>query len=466
MRKLRILLLALLISSSLFARYVYNVYPNSSGIVKYQVFKIADKTKVLDKNIDEHTDIAKLSISSRSDGDLNININIGSKYTLNKPTFLLLDSNNHEIMHKSFNDKTSQINFVLSKNYIKSGINDYKFTYTGKNDKYYFLFYFKSIQITKSFIEPVITQIGCGSSSFNDKAKGFVGDDFAFVAKLSEQLPTSYHMYLAFMGVNDDGSNSGYYSQDYLMSKKDDTTYYYKKTIQKAGNNRKYKIVIKNKNGSTVDSRIGDYTVMKKTPSNPVKFSSANISVVDDNSDSTSYKLHIELSKAPKVLKIETEKTDYKTYFPYIIVNDNNYKGISGPITKIVKSNDMKSWDIYFKIHKTSQTQSKYFKVIVQDKQGVGSNDLVDYRTINFTVAKKVPAENIQKEESEIIEFLNMTSPIVNKMQLNVKTVGATHLSRAESVVLLYEYLKSKNKNFVLPEDVSLYKNPFGDVNN
>ncbi len=256
-------LILILCYTTLFAGYSYNIYPQSSGIIEVKIITRSNNS-ITSKTINEDNSI-KLSFGSIINGNISLKVNVNSKYALQHPTLLLLDSNGHIIAYKQYSDKSTYLSWTIDKSYLSNGTHNYTLVYATNNNKYNLAFYFKTIQITKTFIKPVITQIRAASNSNQNSNEGFVGSRFTFVSTLSEPLPSGYKMYISFEGVTNNGSNSGYYGTPYPMIKQSDKAYYYEKVIQKAGNNRQYKIMIKNSNGQIINSKIGSYAAKSKT---------------------------------------------------------------------------------------------------------------------------------------------------------------------------------------------------------
>lgn len=458
MKLIKLILLTLTLFSNIaIANYGYNIYPNSSGIIKYKAYDRTDNSVVLSKEISENNKIT-ISLGSTANGDISLKANIDSQYALKQPTLALFDSNWNIISYKKFSDNSTNIEWIVSNDYLADGVHNYNILYFTNNDKYNFAFFFKTIQISKSFIEPVIRNILSGSSTDQNNNEGYVGDTFTFVASISETLPSGYYMDISFEGVNSDGSNSGYYGAPYRMSKKDDKIYYYKKVIQKAGNNRHYKVMIKKSDGTIVDYRIGSYIVHEKPITDPIQINNYSIVKDSETNEYEKFKMTFSMSQIPIVVKIETENGNTHYFLKQGVVQQK-----PDFVETFEYSSDKKSWTVYFKIYKEDYIQNKSFKLIVQDYRAKDAAELVATQTKYFSVEKKtvdISEENLQK----IISFLNQSST-VQHLNLSDEEIRQTHLSRAEAAVIVDEFLKLKNPNFKLPyEDASLYDNPFVDI--
>jgi len=362
----------------LYASYIYNIYPKTSGVIKYEVYNRSDNNLKTSKNINEDDSI-KLIFDNIINENLSLNIVMESKFALQHPTILLLDNNMKKITYKQFSDNSTNLNWIIPQNYIQEGTHNYHIVYATNNNNYNFAFYFKTIQITKVLKQPTIIEVSSVSSSYSNKNEGFVGDEFVFGAKLDNPLPDGYNMYISFMGVDNNGNNSGYYGTSYLMQKKNITTYYYKKIIQKIGQNRKYQICIKNSNNQEIDCKVGTYTVFKK----PIKISNFSINKIDETNDYVNYGMKINLTGKPKVVKIETDSGGV-----YYLLKDNKLQ--KPDFFTYLDTNTYKTdWTIHFRIYKTDSIQNKWFKLIVQDYRAKNANDLVDSDIKYFTVNKK-----------------------------------------------------------------------------
>jgi len=287
------------------------------------------------------------------------------------------------------------------------GTHNYTIIYAGNNDTYNFAFYFKTIQITKVFIEPNITKIGAGSSTYQNKNEGFVGDTFAFVAALSESLPSGYNMYISFEGVNSNGSNSGYYGTPYQMTRRSDKVYYYKKVIQKAGSNRHYKIFIKKANGNDGDYRIGTYTVKEKPITDVLQINSYSIVILQDAGEYEKFRIHFSLSQKPKVVSLKSDTGNIYTFYKdgreVKLVNwANDAAKFDAVFNKVQKIND-KEWILEFSIKKLDHQQNKSFTLVAQDYRAKNSTELVKTQIEPFIVGKKVNS------------FINVTADSLSK---------------------------------------------------
>jgi len=290
-----------------------------------------------------------------------VNVNVSSGYKMTKPTIILFNSNFNVISYKQFPDNATNLYWSIPKDKIKDGTNNYNFAYAGIYKDKKFIFYFKPIQITKVYVNLEVQQVATGSTSFTNENKGYVGDQFAFVGITNVKLPDSYGMYIAFMDVDENGKNTGYFGPYYRMVKKDDTTYYYKKTIQKAGQNRKYKICIQDNYHQNIDCRVGIYTVLEK----PIQINNYNITKINETNDYVDYEMKISLSKKPKSIKIQTEKNNYDLLKYDVMVGYIVFK--PNFATFMDYSSDYKTWTIKFRIYKSNETQNKSFTLIVKD---------------------------------------------------------------------------------------------------
>ena len=428
--------------TTLFAGYGYNIDPQSSGIVKLIVQNRTTKKQDI-HNLTKEDNTIQLTIDKQttSNGDIQLHVNVDSKYALKHPTLILLDSNGKMIAYKQYSDNLTYLNWTISKSYIANGVHNYTLVYATNNDTYNFAFYFKTIQITKTFIEPEITQIGAASSSNQNSNEGLVGDTFVFASTLSESLPSGYKMYISFEGVNSDGSNSGYYGASYQMLEKSDKVYYYKKIMQKAGNNRHYKIVIKDSNGRTINSEIGNFIVKNKPITNLLKINEFNISKYtpefttfgnNNNNEDENYEIKISLSQKPTVISLKSDSgniyTFYKNNQNVKLVNWQNNTSKFDEVFNSIQEINNKEWILKFSVKKLSSQQNKSFTLVAQDYRAKNSTDFIVKSTKYFTVDKKAKAfinitpDSLSKKIPTSFSFVVKTNDYIKG--LKVKTTS------------------------------------------
>ena len=342
-----------------------------------------------------------------------MNVNVSSGYKMTKPTIILFNSNFNVISYKQFPDNATNLYWSIPKDKIKDGTNNYNFAYAGIYKDKKFIFYFKPIQITKVYVNLEVQQVATGSTSFTNENKGYVGDQFAFVGITNVKLPDSYGMYIAFMDVDENGKNTGYFGPYYRMVKKDDTTYYYKKTIQKAGQNRKYKICIQDNYHQNIDCRVGIYTVLEK----PIQINNYNITKINETNDYVDYEMKISLSKKPKSIKIQTEKNNYDLLKYDVMVGYIVFK--PNFATFMDYSSDYKTWTIKFRIYKSNETQNKSFTLIVKDTSEIKQTEsFIVPKKSKANVSLDVTADSYSKQIPAKFTFTVTTSSKIDALKV------------------------------------------------
>jgi len=103
---------------------------------------------------------------------------------------------------------------------------------------------------------------------------------------------------------------------------------------------------------------------------------------VKNNQIYQKFRMSFSLSKQPIVIKIETDAGG-----EYYFLKSGQVQTKESFIDSWTYSTDKRSWDIDFSIKQENTYQNKYFKLIVQDYRAKNSNELIDSKQHNFTVA-------------------------------------------------------------------------------
>ncbi len=395
----RIILLLIFFMTYLFAGYTYTISPSVSGVVGYKVYKRSDNSLYQAKDFSREDSRIKMNISVQGK-DLMVKVSIqDSKFSLENPTIILFDSNYRKIDFRKFTNNSTSLQWRIPHYRFQEGTATYRFVYATNNSRYNFAFLFKPVKITKRFYE-VITKVNAGSKSSNYKSNtGYVGEEFVFAAKLRGALPSSYGVYIAFMGVNENGNNSGHYSPFYRMSKHNSLEYYYRKVIQKPGKDRKYKICIRSSRQEDIYCKEGSYTVLKKAE--PIYIDVFTLNKVGETKEYGEYELHIALTQEPTMLQIKTERGT-----SYYLVRDGKVQQKPSFVISMSHYNNKKTWRIRFRIYKSEQEQTKSFSLIAKRGESIHT------KRLSFVV----PAKKIDKPlqiESFSVRQIGMTKDYV-----------------------------------------------------
>lgn len=121
-------------------------------------------------------------------------------------------------------------------------------------------------------------------------------------------------------------------------------------------------------------------------------------------------------------------------------------------------------YDLFYQVYKYIIPQEYFLQNDTNDYNYTiaffnGSGEII--KKLQGTLHTIIPNKEELKLQ-DLIEKLSTQSAVIRRMRLEDNLYHA--IVRADSTLLLYEYLRMKNSAFTLPSPLELYSNPFADV--